>query len=146
MGLARGNEGAAVVEVGAGHSGAVDPSLLSVRRLVHPSINACCSSDVAVVLRLKSVIAAEHCQLLTPSSQPCFLRRCCHRRAVQRVVAAAPFQVNSETDFVARNEQFQGLVTSAAAAALGVSALRQGSAVELDAGALAAARMPGGST
>jgi translation elongation factor EF-Ts len=59
---------------------------------------------------------------------------------------AASLQVNSETDFVARNEVFQGLVSSAAAAALGVTALRPGSAAELEAAALAAARLPGGAT
>lgn len=55
-------------------------------------------------------------------------------------------QINSETDFVARNSQFRALVGSAAAAALAVSAPRPGCAAELDGEVLRAARMPGGGT
>lgn len=46
---------------------------------------------------------------------------------------------------MARNEQFRSLVGSAAAAALGVTALRSGSSNELAQDALAAAAMPDGS-
>lgn len=53
-------------------------------------------------------------------------------------------QVNSETDFVARNDQFRSLVSSAAAAALGVTALRPGGGAELDDGALRAAPLADG--
>ncbi|PSC75347.1 elongation factor Ts [Micractinium conductrix] len=59
---------------------------------------------------------------------------------------AAVVEINSETDFVARNEQFRSLVGSAAAAALGVDALREGSAAELADAALRGAAMPDGGT
>ncbi|KAL4434430.1 hypothetical protein ABPG75_000871 [Micractinium tetrahymenae] len=59
--------------------------------------------------------------------------------------AAAVVEINSETDFVARNDQFRSLVGCAAAAALGVAALRPGSSSELAEDALAAAAMPDGS-
>ncbi|EFN51349.1 hypothetical protein CHLNCDRAFT_37444 [Chlorella variabilis] len=58
----------------------------------------------------------------------------------------AVVEINSETDFVARNSQFRALVGSAAAAALAVSAPRPGCAAELDGEVLRAARMPGGGT
>lgn len=82
---------------------------------------------------------------LLHAPHPCIVQHCL-RHIFIAAAAAVPLQVNSETDFVARNEQFQGLVASAAAAALGVTALRPGSAAELEAAALAAARMPGGAT
>ncbi|KAL4860237.1 Elongation factor Ts [Chlorella vulgaris] len=60
--------------------------------------------------------------------------------------AAAVVEVNSETDFVARNDQFRALVGAAAAAALDVTALRAGQGCELEQAALQAASMPGGGT
>eukprot|EP00887_Chlorella_sp_A99_P000456 scaffold17.g456.t1 len=59
--------------------------------------------------------------------------------------AAAVVEINSETDFVSRNDQFQALVGSAAAAALQVTATRPGSH-ELELEALQAARMPQGAS
>ncbi|KAI7839700.1 hypothetical protein COHA_006507 [Chlorella ohadii] len=59
--------------------------------------------------------------------------------------AAAVVEINSETDFVARNDQFRSLVSSAAAAALGVTALRPGSSAELEEAALGAAQLADGS-
>lgn len=57
-----------------------------------------------------------------------------------------PPQINSETDFVARNDQFRSLVSSAAAAALGVTALRPGGGAELDGSALRGCTLPDGTT
>lgn len=53
-------------------------------------------------------------------------------------------QINSETDFVARNDQFRGLVGSVAAAALQLPAatVGEGCAVELQ--ALKDAQLPDG--
>ena len=60
-------------------------------------------------------------------------------------ILSACLQINSETDFVARNEQFHGLVGSAAAAALGVTSLRPGSSSELEGEALKGAKLADGS-
>ena len=57
----------------------------------------------------------------------------------------ACLQINSETDFVSRNEQFQQLVGSAAAAALSVTATKPGSS-ELEFEALQAAQLATGSS
>jgi hypothetical protein len=66
-------------------------------------------------------------------------------RACPPAVLPACLQINSETDFVARNEQFHSLVGSAAAAALGVTSLRPGSSSELEGEALKAAKLADGS-
>ena len=47
---------------------------------------------------------------------------------------------------MARNDQFRSLVSTAAAAALGVTALRPGGGAELDGGALGAAQLADGTT
>ncbi len=76
--------------------------------------------------------------------------RCFHRSVCLQIRHCAPLlssclQINSETDFVARNDQFRSLVSSAAAAALGVTALRPGSSAELEEAALGAAQLADGS-
>ena len=62
------------------------------------------------------------------------------------LTAAAPGlpQINSETDFVARNDQFRALVGSAAAAALAVPPPPGGA--QLEDAALRGARLADGST
>jgi elongation factor Ts len=54
-------------------------------------------------------------------------------------------QINSETDFVARNDQFLRLVSDAASAALALGKARgPAAAADLDVAALSAAHLPGG--
>ncbi|GAB4823613.1 hypothetical protein N2152v2_010659 [Parachlorella kessleri] len=58
--------------------------------------------------------------------------------------AAAAVEINSETDFVARNDQFRSLVSSAAAAALQLPPTAVGAGCELDLEALKDAKLEDG--
>ena len=127
MGVAQGDGAAAVVEV----------------RVCSDECSA--AVCMAVFLLLTAVV----CWCLTcPTSHDASIGRlrrvACARSHLTCIPSSLILQINSETDFVARNDQFRSLVSSAAAAALGVTALRPGGGAELEEAALQAAQTADG--
>ena len=153
VGLAKGDAAAAVVEVrlrqgciwaqsislasgaapgSCGFSATLCPAAAALRapRLLLPHILAAADLPARPPARL-------------PACPPVRLPAACPPARLLPACLAC-LQINSETDFVARNEQFHGLVGSAAAAALGVTAMRPGSSSELEGEALKGAKLADG--